>query len=139
LAEGDRLRLGVYLQNSAGLLDAEQLFAVPYASAYNSHGLAIGDINSDGKPDVALADYNHGLVVLTKGFPPPPFRISRMAIKPNGLVTLTVPCRGSNDCCAIEFTDSLTNWVQIGIMQECVWTDTNLAIHPKRFYRAVMQ
>ncbi|MCP4766105.1 MAG: hypothetical protein GY875_07520 [Gammaproteobacteria bacterium] len=37
---------------------------IPYASSYNSQGLAIGDIDSNGSLDAAIADYNNGLVVL---------------------------------------------------------------------------
>ena len=61
--------LGVYLQ-TAGTLGSEMLEPIPYASYYNRHGLAIGDINSDGKPDVVIADYNNGLVILRHAHPP---------------------------------------------------------------------
>jgi len=40
--------LGVYFQTSAGGFETEKLFAIPYASHYNPHGLAVGDINGDG-------------------------------------------------------------------------------------------
>jgi hypothetical protein len=63
---------GVYRQGAGGTLAAEELFAVPYASHYNPHGLAVGDVNGDGAPDVALADYNNGLVVLLGTAAPPP-------------------------------------------------------------------
>ncbi len=61
--------LGVYLQ-TAGALGSEVLEPVPYASHYNPHGLAVGDIDSDGRPDVVLADYNNGLVILRHAHPP---------------------------------------------------------------------
>jgi len=65
---------GVYRQQPGGTLGAEQLTAIPYASHYNPHGLAVGDVDGNGSPDVVLADYNHGLVVLrnTRQNPPPP-------------------------------------------------------------------
>jgi hypothetical protein len=65
---------GVYRQLAGGTLGTEELYPVPYASHYNPHGLAVGDVNGDGSPDVVLADYNHGLVVLrnTRTTPPPP-------------------------------------------------------------------
>jgi serine protease AprX len=63
---------GVYLQTAAGTLAAEVRFGIPYASHYDPHGLAVGDINSDGAPDVVLADYNHGLVVLRNTASAPP-------------------------------------------------------------------
>jgi hypothetical protein len=62
---------GVYLQQPDGTLGAEQLFPIPYASHYNPHGLAVGDVNGDGAPDVVLADYNNGLVVLRNTTRPP--------------------------------------------------------------------
>jgi uncharacterized repeat protein (TIGR01451 family) len=55
---------GVYLQNADGSLQAEELYSIPYASSYNPQGLALGDFNGDGVPDIAIADYNHGLVTL---------------------------------------------------------------------------
>ncbi|MGJ0483092.1 MAG: PKD domain-containing protein [Methylomicrobium sp.] len=57
-------KMGVYVQTADGSLGAEQLFPIPYASSYNVQGLALGDINNDGLIDAAIADYNHGLVVL---------------------------------------------------------------------------
>ena len=57
--------LGVYTrQASGGGLGPEVRYPVPYASHYAPQGFAIGDFTSDGCPDVAIADYNHGLVVL---------------------------------------------------------------------------
>ena len=64
VAHGGWLALGVYRQQADGSLGAEELFPLPYASHYNPHGLAIGDIDGDGGNDVVIADYNYGLVVL---------------------------------------------------------------------------
>lgn len=61
---GAQSSLGVYVQRQDGNLSTEALYDIPYASQYNSHGLALGDINSDGKNDVVIADYNNGLVIL---------------------------------------------------------------------------
>jgi hypothetical protein len=60
---GGWMQAGVYLQEVGGL-GPESLFPIPYASQYKPKGLAVGDINSDGKPDIAAADYTYGLVVL---------------------------------------------------------------------------
>ncbi len=65
---------GVYRQQNNGTLGSEERYSIPYASSYEPHGLAVGDVNSDGSRDLALADYNHGLVVLrnTNAVPSPP-------------------------------------------------------------------
>jgi len=70
VAHGGFTALGVYVQ-AGGALGAEALEPIPYASAYNPHGLAVGDINDDGLRDVVIADYNNGLVVL-RHLPAPP-------------------------------------------------------------------
>jgi hypothetical protein len=63
---------GIYLQQTNGALGTESLTAIPYASHYNPHGLAVGDVTGDGSPDIVAADYNHGLVVLRGTATPPP-------------------------------------------------------------------
>jgi hypothetical protein len=65
-------RAGVYLQHVTAGLAPEELYPIPYASHYGSSGLAVGDVSGDGRPDLAMADYNHGLVVLSSSTPPPP-------------------------------------------------------------------
>ena len=57
-------RVGVYRGLADGTLAPEELYPIPYASHYNPHGLAVGDITGDGWADLAIADYNHGLVIL---------------------------------------------------------------------------
>ena len=64
VAHGGWNALGVYLQQVDGTLAPEELYPIPYASDYNTHGIAVGDINGDGANDVVIADYNHGLVIL---------------------------------------------------------------------------
>ncbi len=128
--------LGVYLQNSNGVLSAEQLFQpLPSVSQYSPHGLAIGDINGDGMPDAVIADSNNGLVVLTNGLPHPPVTISKIKRRSNGSLVLTAPYRGTNSLCIVESSDSLTNWVALGMMTDYTWTDTNAPVAPRRFYR----
>jgi uncharacterized repeat protein (TIGR01451 family) len=56
-------RLGVY-DSTPGTDPGETLFPIPYASHYPADGMAVGDITGDGQPDVGIADYNHGVVLL---------------------------------------------------------------------------
>ncbi|WNG27376.1 VCBS repeat-containing protein [Cystobacter fuscus] len=60
---GGWLKVGVYLQE-AGALRPEMLYSIPYASHYAPQGLALGDFSGDGCGDIAIADYNNGLVTL---------------------------------------------------------------------------
>jgi len=132
--------LGVYRQNALGSLEPEQLFQpIPYASSYNPHGLAIGDVNSDGMPDAVIADYNNGLIVLTNALPAPPLMISRIQRKPDATVVLTAPFRGTNSSCVVEASESLTDWSPIGVMADPTWKDTNAPAVSKRFYRLLAQ
>jgi hypothetical protein len=61
---GGGASLGIFQQAVDGTLKAEELCRFPDASHYNRHGLAIGDINSDGKPDIVFTNTNLGLVIL---------------------------------------------------------------------------
>lgn len=67
--------IGVHEQRADGTLGPERLAAAPYATHYVPHGLAVEDFTGDGYPDIAVADYNHGLVVLRRNSPSfPPAR-----------------------------------------------------------------
>ena len=71
---------------------SEQLFPIPYASHYNPHGLAVGDVNGDGSPDIVLADYNNGLVVLRNTTQPtkaPAAPVLTAAVPAVGSVSIT--------------------------------------------------
>lgn len=57
-------KLSIYKQNNFGQFDTFSKYNLPYASHYDPDGLSIGDINSDGRKDIAIADYNSGLVIL---------------------------------------------------------------------------
>ncbi|MET1255719.1 FG-GAP repeat domain-containing protein [Aliikangiella maris] len=62
--------LGVYLNSAAGY-GTEIRISIPYASHYDPEGLALGDLNQDGCPEMlAIADYNHGVVPVTHNLCP---------------------------------------------------------------------
>src|SRR3954468_6228439 len=70
VAHGGWNAIGEYAGVPGGL-EPEVLSPVPYASHYGPQGLALGDLTGDGRPDIALADSNHGLVVLAHTGPAP--------------------------------------------------------------------
>jgi hypothetical protein len=56
--------MSTWLQDSGGKLSPPVYEGLPYASHYPDQGLALGDIDSDGRVDAVLTDYNYGLLVL---------------------------------------------------------------------------
>ena len=52
-----------YFPQRGGALQQEQPFAGPYATWFGTNAIAVGDLNGDGCPDIASANYNYGLVV----------------------------------------------------------------------------
>jgi len=130
---------GVYRQTSPGTLLAEQLLTLPYASSYNRQGLAVGDINGDGRPDVVVADYNNGLVVLYNATTPPPVRISRISMKPGGQIVLKSPYCGPHGSAVVQRSTTLTSWTPVGTISDSLWSDTNSSSSPQAFYRLAPQ
>jgi FG-GAP-like repeat/FG-GAP repeat len=57
-------KAGIYRQSLFGELLGENLYDIPNINLYNPNGLAVGDINGDGRNDIAIADHNYGLVIL---------------------------------------------------------------------------
>jgi hypothetical protein len=49
--------LGVYRQEANGTLSSEQIYQIPYID-WGSDRMAVGDINSDGKPDIVITERN---------------------------------------------------------------------------------
>ncbi|MDD2890637.1 MAG: FG-GAP-like repeat-containing protein [bacterium] len=98
VANGGWNTLSIYLQNDSNNLRSYINVVIPYASHYKPEGLAIGDINDDNKPDIAIADYNNGLVILkntTTGVEEPlisdfGMRIAELKAYPNPFVGNTV-------------------------------------------------
>ncbi len=85
LLHGGWNKAGVYYQRTDSTLDAEVLYSIPYASHYNPHGLAVGDLNGDGSSDIAIADYNNGLVLLYNTLPAAPSSNPEIDITGNSL------------------------------------------------------
>jgi fibronectin type 3 domain-containing protein len=89
---GGWLNAGVYRQRADGTLGAEELYPIPSQDQYSPHGLALGDINGDGTPDVVIADMNNGLVVLSDNTAPataPQAPALTAAVAGDGSVALT--------------------------------------------------
>jgi len=91
VAHGGWMALGVYLQSAGGTLASEELYPLPYASHYNPHGLAVGDVNGDDKNDIVIADYNNGLDVLynQEGIP-------RISVSPASIDFGSIPMTGTS-------------------------------------------
>jgi serine protease len=59
-AHGGWETAGVYLQTRMGTLDSELLYPLPFGNTYDPQALAIGDVNGDGLPDMAIANNQGG-------------------------------------------------------------------------------
>ena len=132
---------GVYLQQSPGQLSPEQLFTLPYASLYNPQGLALGDVNGDGSPDIVIADYNNGLLVVYNATvpPPPPFRVAQLTINTSGQCVLAAPYLGPKGQCSVQRSVTPGNWTTVGTMTNATWTDPDTTAATTRFYRLLAQ
>ncbi len=66
VAHGGWAAVSVYLQGADGQLEPFDLYELPAPGAahFGPRALAIGDLNSDGLPDIAIADQVNGLVIL---------------------------------------------------------------------------
>jgi hypothetical protein len=128
--------VGVYFQSAPGVIQPEQLYALPYG-AYEPHGLAVGDINGDEMPDIVIADALNGLVVLTNRLTPPPFRITSISANRDGKPVLSARYRGGHGSCTVEACETLPSWFPIGVMTNDTWIDLNAPRESKRFYRLV--
>jgi hypothetical protein len=74
--------ISVYKQNGLSQFTSYNLYYVPYVSHYQPQGLAVGDINNDGRKDILLAAFEQGLIILKNITPPTQFNN-------NGIKTVT--------------------------------------------------
>lgn len=73
-AHGGYEAMSVLTQNAVGGLDPWTSYPIPNSNGYEPGSLAVGDLNSDGTPDLAVVDWWNGLAVLwhKPGAPDPP-------------------------------------------------------------------
>lgn len=61
----------VFVQNPDHTIDqTPDIYSTFYQTHIQTHGMSVADVNFDGGPDVVLANYNYGLVVLRNAFYP---------------------------------------------------------------------
>jgi len=131
-------RLGVYFQTAPGTFGTEMLFEIPYVSHYETHALAVGDINGDGMPDVAIAEHIDGLVILTNRLSPP-FHLTDLRMA-SGTARFLLHGSSGNTC-VVESSPDLMAWAAVVTntipSSGSIWVeDPNSTGQPRRFYRA---
>jgi hypothetical protein len=101
VAHGGGQSLSTYLQLPDGTLRRPKLDPLPFAGPYHPQGLALGDVNSDGWTDVALADDTNGLVLLLnaggRDLTPPETRFVGVQPGVTRETSLTLRVAGSDD------------------------------------------
>lgn len=70
LAHSGWMTISIYEQNSTGSYHDYKTLPVPYCS-YGPYGLAIGDVNNDGRKDIVTTSNSDGLVILYNATLPP--------------------------------------------------------------------
>ncbi len=69
VAHGGWMAMSVFKNQGKGIFGSNYLkFPLPYTSHYLPDGLTVGCFNGDIFPDVAIADYNNGVVTLMNGY-----------------------------------------------------------------------
>lgn len=102
--------VGIFLQQSNQTLKAYSLYTV-LSGDYIPEGMAIGDINHDGLPDIVLADSSHGLVVLRQsGTPLTPTITPTMSLTP---VVSSTPTITKTPSVTPSQTPTPVRWIQI--------------------------
>ena len=143
-------QLGVFRQFPNGDFLAEELYAIPSASAYEPQGLAVGDINGDSRPDAVIADYNRGLIVL-RHVPETPLALAVTAPAAGGTYYTGVPVTArwaTGDTIALASVDvsvgysggfGLYTYTPLAgctglppTATECPWTPTSASAFPVR-------
>ncbi|HKX63417.1 MAG TPA: VCBS repeat-containing protein [Verrucomicrobiae bacterium] len=139
---GGGQQVGVYFQTNTAAFTVENLFEIPYVSDYSTHGLAIGDITGDGMPDLAIADHNNGLVILTNRLTRP---IRHLTDMENAAGTARFRLNGqAGKRYVIETSPDLSTWTPLvtntvppgGFVSV---EDPDLNQRSRRFYRAILE
>ncbi len=94
-------QMGMFLQQNGSLTPHAPDYIIPYAHHYKPQGLAIGDINNDSQPDLAIA--SHGLAILYHTESTPPI-ISATAENEDG--TPYIPGTWTNQTVIVKYTCS---------------------------------
>lgn len=70
IAHSGWLKVTFYEQDNIEQYNNYQSFSVPSTQGYEPYGLSVGDINNDGKKDIALASSQFGLIILINNSTP---------------------------------------------------------------------
>ena len=98
----------IYEQDSLGNYNSYLRFDLPYTSHYKPQGLSIGDINDDGRKDIAIASVNPYWILLINNSLPEEFDEIDTAIQVNHIYADTI----TENSFYVEFTqDTLKEFI----------------------------